>query len=337
VDAGRPQLRLHTLPRCPVEHLVRLEQALLDQAEPALLVAELQGSAILLGRHQRAASALERGRVALAREPVLRRLSGGRALHAGDGLVAVALALPSAGALLPAPIAADKLLNRHVRGLLQALRRVTSLPVNYFGRDYLAAPGGAVAVVGQEGTAGGAVLLEAIVSLSAAHDLPAELRGYPVHSDARADGPRAVPLTTLAPGADFAALASAVAEGYGAAYGADLVEAPPPAPAQAPGPDAAEDEAGLEESGVADVPIGFVEALCRHDGAVLTEARLRGDFIAPSFVIRALEASLPGTPLEFEALGRKVDAALRAPHACLLGVRHVRVFPDALLAAAGRS
>jgi hypothetical protein len=85
------------------------------------------------------------------------------------------------------------------------------------------------------------------------------------------------------------------------------------------------------------VPIGFVEGLVRHDGERVIEARLRGDFLAPAFALRSLEQDLAGAPLAFAALGSRVDAAFRVPHAFLIGVRHLRVFADALLAAAGRA
>ena len=97
-----------------------------------------------------------------------------------------------------------------------------------------------------------------------------------------------------------------------------------------------EDETGFEESGVADVPVGFVEALVKVDGDRVGEVRLRGDFVAPAFVIQSLENELAGKPLDFRTLGTAVDEAFQRPFAAMLGVTRMRVFPDAVLAAAGR-
>src|SRR5690606_7251868 len=99
-------------------------------------------------------------------------------------------------------------------------------------------------------------------------------------------------------------------------------------------PPVAEEESGWEESGVADVAIGFVEALVRTEGERIAAARLRGDFIAPAFVLRDLEAALAGSPLVFDAIGRHVDEAFHRPFAAILGVRSLRVLADAVLAAA---
>jgi hypothetical protein len=45
---------------------------------------------------------------------------------------------------------------------------------------------------------------------------------------------------------------------------------------------------------VAEVPIGFVEALVRKEGEAIAEARVRGDLIAPGFFVREVEAELRG-------------------------------------------
>ena len=80
-------------------------------ATPRLLVAELEGESLVLGRHQRASSALAQGHGF----QVARRLGGGRTVAAGAGRLGVLLGLPAPGALMPSPVAADKLINRYVR------------------------------------------------------------------------------------------------------------------------------------------------------------------------------------------------------------------------------
>src|SRR5262249_32026165 len=89
-----------------------------------------------------------------------------------------------------------------------------------------------------------------------------------------------------------------------------------------------EEDAGFVSSGVADVPIGFVEALVRHDGARVIEARLRGDFQAPARGLAALEAALAGVALDLVALRTAVAGALPPLH---------RIAAAGIFAAAGRA
>lgn len=337
----RPLLvELH--PDCPPETFVRLGAGLLERVStdptPRLLLAELSGEAILLGRHQRAASALDRPAWEESGLPIFRRPGGGRTLVAGSGRIGLYLALPRPDALLDGPILADRVINRYVRGLLGGLTRAGAVSgAHYFGRDYVSSESRQLARLSQDGRAEGPTLFEALIGVTESIDLPPSLVGYPVHSDPRAEGPPSVTLEELwREPRTFASLAEILVEGYEKAYGVEAEstkETTTPAPLE---PDVWEDEEGFEPSGVADIPIGFAEALLKHRDGKVEEVRFRGDFIAPSFVVRALEAELPGTPLEFEALGTKVDAVFRRPGAGILGVRGLRIFPDAVLAAAGK-
>ncbi len=341
-----PPLLLHRLKGAAPDRVGPLGQALLDRAEAGeagLAVVELAGRGLLLGRHQRGRSALDLARVEAEGLTASRRSGGGRALEAGEGRVAVLLALPRPDTYLASPAGADKVLNRHARGLLAALRTLTGLPVVYFGRDELvarpAAGSRALASISQDGRPSGAVLLEALVAIERGTAPPEGLDGYPPHGDAKSLG---APPTTVAEltgrPPSFDELVEAVSGGYAASHGAEVAPRPlaPRVAAAPPGPAPLEDEAGLEESGVADVAIGFAEALVRHDGARVLEARLRGDFIAPAFAVRALEASLAGVELAFPAIGAKVDEAFRLPFATVLGLAKLRVLADAVLAAAGK-
>lgn len=327
---------------CSPETFVRLGAGLLEKVSsdprPRLLIAELSGEAILLGRHQRAASALDRSAWESSGLPVFRRPGGGRALVAGAGRIGLFLGLPRPDALLDSPIPTDRVINRYVRGLLGGLSRAgASSGAHYFGRDFVTSESRQLARLSQDGLAEGPTLFEAVIGITRSIDLPASLGGYPVHSDPRAEGPPSVVLEELwQEPRSFSTLAEILIEGYERAFG---VEATPAKEATAPtgfGPEVWEDEEGFEESGVADIPIGFAEALLKHREDKVEEVRFRGDFIAPCFVVRALEAELPDTPLNFEALGEKVDAIFRREGTGILGVRGLRIFPDAVLAAAGR-
>ncbi len=319
----------------PPERALCAGRALLERegGEPALLLAPLDGEAILLGRHQRAASALRLGRAGDLGLPVARRLGGGRALLAGEGALLVLAAAPPGTSLFPGPFGADKVLNRYIRGLLAGLRASGARAAAWFGRDAVSSDGRRVAVVSQEGTAAGGTALEALVAVSRDLALPAELAGYPAHADPRASGPPPSTLSALA-GRPVAMdeVAEAVARGYVGAAGLEpvpwagkLPEAPP-----LPGE---EDEAGLASSGLAEIPIGFAEALLRASAGRVLEARLRGDFMAPAFARESLERGLAGCPLSFQEVGRRVDAAFRAPGAFAHGLTELKILAEAVLAA----
>jgi hypothetical protein len=232
----------------------------------------------------------------------------------------------------------DKLINRIVRGLLAGLTRLGSRGgAHYFGRDFVSAEGQQLALVGQD-TLGRAGLFEALVAIERPLALPDGLNGYLEHSDARAKGPPSTTLAALRGSAPpFEAISEAIAEGHRAAYAVNWTAVGvPESLSAAPTDDSSgvEVEDGWGESGVADIPIGFAEALVRLDGARLSGVRLRGDFLAPTFLIRELEASLAAAPLQFGALGARVDAAFHQAGAFILGLRDLRVFADAVLAAA---
>lgn len=343
------QLRFLPVPACTPDRFVRIGAGLLAgmaaEVDPApiLVVAELKGPSILLGRHQRLSSALASER--LDGLEVHRRLGGGRAILASDGTLGIYLVVPGIGSLLSAPVGADKLINRYVRGLNAGLTLAgAARGAHWFGRDFISADSRQLGRVSQDGLqpvagrATGPALLEAFVAISEGLSLPRSLSGYPEAEDPRAEGPEAVSLSEwVEDGIDFESIAAKIASGYERVYGCSLVpwegDVPELVP---PGPGAVEDEAGFEESGVADVPIGFAEALVRHDGERVLEVRLRGDFIAPAFVIRGIEEALVGCPLDFTQLGTRIDTAFQQPGAMVLGLRSLRVLADAVLAAAGK-
>ncbi|MBK9519130.1 MAG: hypothetical protein IPO09_17630 [Anaeromyxobacter sp.] len=350
---------------CPAERFTRSALALLDRegVDPVLLTAPLTGQAVLLGRHQRAASAIRLEAARAAGLPLVRRVGGGRALLVGEGALGVFLAVPPGAALVPGPFGADKVLNRYVRGLLAGLRAGGARSAAWFGRDFVSSGTRRVAVVSQETTAGGATALEALVAVRRDLALPPGLRGYPEHADPRVEGPPPATLAALraeaparpaaapqagvpaaegqpgaaatppSPLADAVAMADVLARAYAAATGRDLEPFDAPLPEAPPLP-ALEDEAGLSRSGVAEIAAGFVEVLLRHDGARVQEVRLRGDLMAPAATLAALERALVGCPLERTALGRRVDAAFAGPGAFVHGLTDLGLLPEAILAAA---
>ena len=343
-----PRLLHARLEPCPAQRFTRTALALLARqaGEPVLLTAPLSGEVVLLGRHQRAASAVHQGEIADRGLSLVRRVGGGRAVLAGGGDLLVFLAVPPGTALVPGPFGAEKVLNRYVRGLLAGLRAGGARSAAWFGRDFVSAGSRRVAVVSQEVTAAGATALEAVVAVAGDLALPAGLHAYPAHADPRAEGPPPTSLRALgaearaagSPGAGAApieagALADLLAQAYAGATGRELAPFDGPL-VEVEAPPAVEAEAHLARSGVAEIPAGFVEALLRHEGGLVLEARLRGDFMAPADLLAGLERALAGCPLEAQALGRRVDQAFSAPGAFIHGLSALGILPEALLAAA---
>ncbi|HYG67758.1 MAG TPA: hypothetical protein VD838_08870, partial [Anaeromyxobacteraceae bacterium] len=86
-------LEVARIPRCDPVRFARIEAGLLARGwpRPLLVVAGLGEPALLVGRHQRARTAVD---VALARSaglPVARRAGGGRSVVVGDGVLGVFL------------------------------------------------------------------------------------------------------------------------------------------------------------------------------------------------------------------------------------------------------
>ncbi len=333
-----PPLLVEVIPRCSPDRLGPIGQALLhavSQSQPRavarLVVVELVGEQVLLGRFQRAASAIHVERCA---SPPTRRSGGGRAIHPGrgEGALAVLFALPTSGHFLPAPVGADKILNRYLRGIM------AGLGAHYFGRDYLSADRRALAIVSQDALTGGAQLIEVVVGITRPLDLPPGLHAYPPHHDPRAAGPPSVTLAELEdPLVTLDQLVDRLARGHARLFGCapERRDVDPTllAAAAAIAPSPIEDEAHVARGGLLPVPIGFVEALVRTDGSTIAEARLRGDLVAPAFAVERLEASLAGCPITLADIGQRVDAAFRPP-AGIIGVTDLSVIARAVFSAA---
>ena len=339
-------LALEIVEACAPEGLARLGGALLARmglpgATPTLLCASLDGEALLLGRHQREASAVRRATVCELGLRLSRRMGGGRTIRVGGGTMAVLLGIPPSGGLSAEPVPADRVLNRYVRGLLAGLT-MAGVPagVKYFGRDFLTADHRQLAVVSHDGTADGAVLIEAVVATSRELAPPLEALAYPAHSDARAAGPPHVTLSELAGPGGLAELADALARGHAKAYGCRVerrAHASPEGADLLPLLDDPVDAGGFAASGLLEVPIGFVEAFVRLAGTTIGAAHIRGDFLAPGFAIAALESDLAGCTLDADAVANRVQAAFDRPHATLQGITSPAVLTRAVLAAAHRA
>jgi lipoate-protein ligase A len=330
-----PVLRVAILPGCPPARFGRLGAGLLavPPPGPTLVVAELAGDGLLLGRHQRAASTLDLAAVRARGLAVVRRVGGGRSVAAGDGTVGVLLATPSGERLADAPFTVDRTLNRYVRGLLSGLRDLGARSAAWFGRDFVAADSRRVAAVSQEAGPDGPLLLEAVIGVRRPVAPDDALLRHRPHADPRVAGPPAVTLAELAGRTpSFDEVAAALMRGWGELHRREPEPVEGDLP-EAPVPDALEDEAGLAAGAPVEVPIGFVEALAGAAAGRLVAPRLRGDLMAPAHVLSALEGSLEGAPLDALEVGQRVDAAFRLPFAFAHGLRSLRALADAALQA----
>jgi hypothetical protein len=328
-------LEVARIPRCDPVRFTRVEAGVLARGwpRPLLVLAGLGEPALLVGRHQRARAAVD---VARARErglPVVRRAGGGRNVVVGDGVLAMFLWVPPSDPLVSGPVAPDRLLARHLRGLLAGLRASGARGAAYFGRDLVSADGRQLALASEEATAAGGIAFEALVSLSRAMPVPDAFTRYPAARDARTAGPRPVTLEELrgSPAA-FDAVAAAIEQSYAAAHDREAIPARGVLPEIEP-PPVEEDEQGLAGSGLVEVPIGFVEALAAPFAGALHRVRIRGDLLAPAFLLEALEAELEGARADPAEILARVDAAFRRPGAFLHGAPE-RAIADAIAEAA---
>lgn len=323
------------LPRCDPARFSRLEAGLLATGwpRPVLLLASFTEPALLVGRHQRAASAVDPA-VARARGLVpVRRAGGGRSLLVGEGAVGVFLYAPPGDRLSEPAFPPDRAMNRYVRGLLGGLRALGARGAAYFGRDFVSAEGRQLATLSQESTAAGGLAFEALVAVGRPLPVPGDLSRYPAHGDARAAGPPPVSLAELASAPPtYERVAAALEAGWCAVHGRAATPVAGALP-EAALPPVEEDEAGLSESGRFEIPIGFVEALAGAAAGRLVTPRLRGDFLAPAHVVAGLEAALDGCPIDLVEVGARVDAAFHRPGAFAHGLRELRVLADAVMAA----
>ena len=128
-----------------------------------LRVYDFAGDVLSLGRYH-----LAPGAGAHAGDGVQRCTAGtgGRVMPFGDGFVGVTLALPHRSALVrrrPVTLAPDQVMNRYVRGILEACR-LANLPAFYPGRDFVTVNRRLLALVSFEVDRSGALLFEAIIA-----------------------------------------------------------------------------------------------------------------------------------------------------------------------------
>ncbi|WP_333650771.1 hypothetical protein [Candidatus Binatus sp.] len=326
-----PGLDVILAPALAPDDLVGLELHFLDaiatrDTPPVLLIYASPGRSISIGRYHLFGGAPERDGI-----NVIRRLTGGRVVGAGNGWLGVALILP----ILPARTALlsedtarlrnlrpEQVINRYARGILTGLRAL-GIDCFYPGRDAITFEQREIAMCTFEADASGATLFEAAIAHNRGmeelvHDLERidpdgalSCRMYDAASATKV-------VRELARDVSFDELAGAIASGYGSSLGETRrrkLTAIESADAQHRG-DALADSNWIHGPAAKQTltlrnriasQLGAIEAAValKADGTI-EAARLSGDFIANSPAIAELEGELRGRPLDLASISDAV-------------------------------
>jgi lipoate-protein ligase A len=280
---------------------------------------------------------LSLGRYHLAPEPpagcgveLCRRRSGGRAMPWGEGFVGLSLVLPHRAALVasdPLALAPDQVMNRYVRGILEACE-LSGVPALYPGRDVITVQRRILAVVSFDVEASGALVFEAVIASGRDFSvLPGLLDRADPGGVVKAGMLTEEDTTSLARlvgrAPDAAEAADRLRRGYEQRLGVRFRE-------RTLALEADFDEtawlgqrrlhAHLDRHAAIATQLGVLEAHLALAGGRIEDAVLAGDFIANSPAIERLEGELRGCRAEPAAVGAAVAAVFGEPENFILGV-----------------
>lgn len=267
-----------------------------------------------------------------------RRLSGGRIVVVGPGVVCITMAAPlvdwfdgAGGSLRP-----DQVLNRALRPLL-AMLRGQGIDAFYPGRDLVTAGGRAIAHASFTVMRDGVAVVEMHVAEAPAFaDLPALLDRFDPAGVAGVDRNALAGATSLAEtataarsdeewAASFAQFAAA-----GFACEAAVTDATPGDDITLAHDSAARDfllSPGPVEQGALSAAavsmLGVVECSARMRGDRVTGLRVTGDLIAPFHTLDDVAAECEGEPFRAANIRKALARAMAKPRSFVLGLREL--------------
>jgi hypothetical protein len=292
------------------EALERGRGALELDAPAALYTASLAGDARVLGAWQR--------REDLRVTNAVRRMTGGPAVVAGDGIFYAALAMKSASTFMECP--RDRVLNRNVRGFLAGLRTI-GLAAHYFGREFVSVDRRPAAMIGWTRRPRGEVLIELFLGTTRSFAVPDE--------EQTITGERLLGKTPITIGArDPRILGRAIAGAFAQMGGLSIEERTIER--------AAIDEPAFDPrmrwSAPREVPIGWLHAgVTRDESGIVIDAALTGDFFQDSDARDRLRAALAGGHPTPERLRDALNATYGPHGAVIEGLRSLQPVLEAFL------
>lgn len=318
------------------------------QGAPLLKISRPTGQAVVLGRFQRASSALQLEACETQGLVRLRRLSGGSTSMLGDGRLHVALVLPSRGN--PLECEPRQFLQRYGAGVIRALSQL-GLKARYHGKDLVSIEDRPVGIMSFELAPDGTALLEVILGLAAPWHPEASLMAYPSRSKEESAATRLSHLAEEMPEADLTGLDGHLIEAF-----AELLEAAPEPKELSPlertrvsslmhrvelteeSPDKKPTYLKAWDSRLVEEAIGFVEASVRlTQGRFLRDVWIHGDFMADSGGVEDLQEKLKMVPVKRRAVALVIDDVLGAPDHVIMGIRRLGSILEAILDASRRA
>jgi lipoate-protein ligase A len=325
-------------PALTASDLLGLQLQLMDGvarriAPPTLVVYRLAGRIVSIGRYHLYAGPVERDGIG-----VMRRLTGGRVIGAGDGWIGLALIAPDQTALLTerdAHLKPEQVMNRYARGLMGAIDAF-NLKCFYPGRDAITLERREIAMCTFETDSAGAMLFEAALAISRGmEDVVRDLERIDPDGQlpcAMYDADSATTLTReIGRDLESVEIARAIVAGYASQFGDVRVrELTAEEAAQSQQRSAAVISSGwlhraidasLKLHARIASQLGSVEArIALNPAGTVERLALAGDFIADSPGLAALERELVGARLDLPSVSRAIVKTYASGKNYFLGV-----------------
>jgi hypothetical protein len=315
--------------------LLGLQLHLLDTVKngdtaPALLIFQLPGEFISLGRYHLYHGPASRGGIG-----AYRRLTGGRIINQGTGWIGCSLILPSRTAALSdrdAGLRPEQVMNRYVRGATAGLRAL-GIDGFYPGRDAITCAGRELAMCTFEENVDGGLLLELFIADGRGlESLPMDLERFDPDGALSCQFYNAATSTCLTRELkrmpSFEELAARLETGYHFAFGAGRRRDLTVAEIAAAGSQASglaqwlggrRPDPSLHMAGRLSIQLGSMELRMAVNGDRIERIEFYGDFIANSTGLTRFEQNLRGKRLDLMTLTAAASQVYSAGSNFILG------------------